>query len=653
MGDREASAVFEAVTPEDVEDFVQDIVESARPHNAQSKLYYSGSIQKDRLGDLEMGSKRIYAGFCQPFAEDELSLLRRFVIADAYARFLRARGEPGELRLAVECLEEGIELEATRRGLSPQDALDEYLGRLRGRFQSLEISCDWDQVVRSSDQDHRLRTQQMFLRLLEEGTVYESGGGADPSQWLARTSRLAERCDRETEASVDWSAEAVGAQRTALGRVDGVEIRAVLPGAGDLVVFTPYGDSIEEATFVAVSPNHPEVEALATVDELARLRDSGGKLTMVQTSLRVALPGVDALLPLVLTRSVDARFGPTAALGVPGRDDVDRRLNAQLKPLRALSMGAVRVRSDPKPATRYRLSDLPVSRDGGGGIPVPIVRCQSCGAVPSPSADLPVEPPEPGGDLGCECPRCGGPARREEASIEPSFAGMWLWPAICSTEDQGWASCQVIWSSEGADRLLQQRLAAHILAGLDRGEPGGDGEPFAGVLMHGALNGEEAEAAINTAGDLDEYVAGTGGDAARLAILSAGSPGRSTHLYAHLLRHAERFIGRVREQVGNCGDHFASGQIDRSTRSRRRLAAWSQVATDRVAMHLEGLEMHKAVYDVMHFQGRIEAFEAICRDHDGPTDSDRDAIAWALVQLGRIGEPLTPHLATELNSGNQ
>ena len=230
---------------------------------------------------------------------------------------------------------------------------------------------------------------------------------------------------------------------------------------------------------------------------------------------------------------------------------------------------------------------------------------------------------------------------------------MWMWPSICSAEDRGWARCQVIWSGEGGDQLLQQRLAAHILASLDQSEPNGEGGAFAGVLVHGSLDGGEAEAAIKSAGDFDEYVAGAGGDAARLAILNAGAPGRPTHLYPHLLRHAERFVERVRKQIDAYGDHLPSGQIDRSTRSRRRLAAWSKIAADKVAMHLEGLEMHKAVYDVMHFQRRIEAFEGTCLGSGGLADGDRGAIAWALVQLGRISEPLTPHLTAELNSGNQ
>lgn len=598
----------------------------------------------------ESGAQWIYAGFCRPFTEDELGLIRRLLIADSYGRFLRGRGHPAQFKLAVECFGEAVEREAAQRGLTPPAAVKEYLGQMENRCRSLDISCDWDQVVLSSGPDHRLRTQAMFLELLEQGLVYESGHDADRPQWAVRTSRFAEQCELDAAALPGWSEEAAETQRAAVGRVDGVEIRAVLPGAGDLVVFTPHADSIEQAEFVAVSPNHPQIGVLATDAELAELRDAGGGTVFVQTSRQVAVPGVGKFLSLVVTPSVDARFGPTAVLGVPDRDETDRTIMDRLKPLSGLSLGAVRVRSERKPAARYRLSDLRISREGAWGAPIPIVRCERCGTVPSPPARPPVEAFEPAADRVCNCPACGGPAERDEASLDWTFGSMWLWPSICSPENGDWAECQVIWSRDEGDQLLQQRLAARIRASLDSGGANGAGDPFSGAVMVGSLGGQAEEEGIATEIDLDEYIASAGGDAARLAILNAGSPSRSTHLYPHLLRHAERFVAAVQTQAGAYRDRPAPERIDPATRSRRRLAAWVEIAADKVTTHLEQLETHKAVYDVMHLQRRIESFEEARRDNGGLADADRDAIAWALVRLGRLSDPLVPHLAAQLTS---
>jgi leucyl-tRNA synthetase len=600
-------------------------------------------------GDLETGTTPIYAGFCRPFAEDELGLIRRFLIADVQARFLRSQGRSVLFAPAVEAFGEAVELAAAQNGLTPGAAVDEYVGRLQRQLQSLDISCDWQQSVLSSEPDHCLRVQRVFLELMEEGLIYKREHGADSSRWAVRTSHFAERCDFGSTPPAGWSAEAVEMQEAALSRADGVEIRAVIPGTGDLVVFTPHADSVAQAAFVSVSPNHPQIETIATPAELAKLRDARGKTAFVQTSLRVAVPAVDELLPLVLTPDVDTRFGPTAVLGIPDRDETDRKIAAGLKSLPGLSLGTVRVRSEPKPAARFSLPDLTISRKGSWGAPVPIVDCQQCGTVPIPSAELPLSPPEPAGELDCECPRCNGSAKLDGANIDEGFASMWMWPSICAKGDGvQTAQAKVIWSKDGADLLLLQRVAAHLLDKLNQRDSVAEGEPFPTVLMHGSLADDDEETAIDGVSGLEAYVADAGSDVARLAILNAGSPARSTHLYEHLLRHAERFVERVRGQLETYGGRPVPERIDPSTRSRRRLAAWSKIAADKVALHLEHLELHKATYDVMQFHNRIQAFEASCIESGGPSEADRDAIAWALVRLGRMSKPLMPQLGAEL-----
>ena len=77
--------------------------------------------------------------------------------------------------------------------------------------------------------------------------------------------------------------------------------------------------------------------------------------------------------------------------------------------------------------TQYRLRDWGVSRQRYWGCPIPIIKCGSCGPVPVPEDQLPVELPydidfdEPGNPLdrhptwkseGIVCPKCGKPAQR-------------------------------------------------------------------------------------------------------------------------------------------------------------------------------------------------------------------------------------------------
>ncbi len=44
---------------------------------------------------------------------------------------------------------------------------------------------------------------------------------------------------------------------------------------------------------------------------------------MVQTGALATVPGVAGMLPIVISPLVDARYGPTAVLGIPERDPTD------------------------------------------------------------------------------------------------------------------------------------------------------------------------------------------------------------------------------------------------------------------------------------------------------------------------------------------
>lgn len=577
--------------------------------------------------------------------------------------------------LGVESFGEATELEADRRGVSLALLVEKHLDRLRRRFEGLQISCDWDRTIISTNGEHCLRTQVMFLELLERDLIYRRDppdGSDSASGWALRSSRFTAKCDLDS-APPGWTVEAVASQREALGAVDGIEIRAVIPGVGDIVVFSPHSDAIAQAKFIAVSPNHPEIETLAGPAELARACNHSEN-GAIPTPLQVAVPGVGELLPLVLTRSVDDRFGPTAAIGIPERDEVDREIAERLRPSAGMSLGAMRVSSKPSPAKRYRLPDLPVAGKAQRGTPVPIVHCRQCGPIPIPSAELPLLRPEPVGATETgdapastepperECPQCGGPAKQDPASIEWSFDSMWMWPSICSRQGnesaaspglEGWPPASlVVWGATESEQLLWQRMAGHIANSLSPGQAADQSEPFARVLVHGTLAGDAGKAALGEIDDLDQCIARSGPDVARFAILNAGAVGRSTGIYEHLIRHAERFVEETLKWVEaiEARDGPVPAEIDPSTRSRRRLAAWSKLAGEKVASNLERLEIHKAAYALTLFQQRIATFQSDCLENGELDEADRDAIAVALVRFGRVAEPIVPGLASRIET---
>jgi leucyl-tRNA synthetase len=550
-------------------------------------------------------------------------------------------------------------------------------------------------------------------------------------QWYLRVSAYVPENDRRLAELENWDENSLASQRFVLGRVDGVEVDLPTADGGALTVFTPHADALELARFVLVSPKHPGVEAWATDPEVSmRLEElrSGGlergsrdaeAIPLIDTGSWLPSPSGGEPLPVVISPVVDGRFGATAALGIPERDHADEviaeRLAAGAAASSARSSSAASSAAPspagalvPRPAVRYRADDFSISRQRSWGTPIPIVYCDSCGAVPVPREQLPVLLPQDIAPTGAgnplaesrefvetTCPSCDGPARRETDTLDCHFDALWLWIPACvpaearaeSLEDilalpdlRHWLPCgRVVAGSDSGNFVFDQRIVTKALRDIGPLAFLSDGEPFAGCLFHEMVisEGRKMSKHLGNVVDPDSLVERFGADTVRLAVLYAARPQRSLNWSDSAVLRCHRFLTQVWEyslsrlaaaQALADGEELAAGETvghgeavadgegagrepvkDTSEHLRRRLAKWCETAVEKVTEDMEAIELHSAVRNVMRLFERIKDFEKrVLARQAQLSRADSEALIDALALLAQMLGPFVPHLAEEL-----
>ncbi len=667
----------------------------------------------------------VFAGCPFTSGDAHMGHIRSYTIADAYARFLRARGRAVLFSLGFDSFGLPAELEALRRGISPQQWVARCCERMRGQFEALGYSCDWERTFVSSEPEHYRWTQWLFLAMLERGLVYRREAQVSwcdscqtvlatlqaedgtcwrchsevrfvrLPQWFMRITAYAQDNERGLESLPGWDKAAVGSQRAVLGRVDGVELDAATFDGGALTVFTPHPEALAQAAFVALSPSHPDVDRWiaepAVAEQLAGMREAGWRredreaeqVPVVQTGALVTVPGVAGMLPIVISPLVDARFGPTAALGIPELRP-DRRLD---RPAATCAVGGrVEGRQGLRhPATgralpRPRLRDLTPARVGGADPADPLPRVRDgaralrgpAGAAPRGPADhrrprQPArEPPRLPRDLLPALRRPGEERdghdrlpRRRDVDVDADLRAPRgpLHADVQSPRIRPLAAGR-------ADRLGRGRRRIHVRPAPRRQGPAGPRpaaplparEPFTKALMHQMirLEGRKMSKHLGNVVDPNELVATVGADTVRLAVLHAASPGRIFNWNEQPVRYCQIFLkklfGYAEGRLRAWGPKGGEARIDTSEKLRRRLANWCAVACAKVAENFEGLEMQRAAHNTMLLLTRIQDFEQRALHQRGGElePADREAIVAALLLLTQMLAPLTPHIAEEL-----
>jgi leucyl-tRNA synthetase len=272
-------------------------------------------------------------------------------------------------------------------------------------------------------------------------------------------------------------------------------------GMGEVEVYTTRPDTLFGAAFVALAPDHPLAKAAADKNpKLARFceecRHMGTSVAELETAEKQGFDtGIRAVhpfdkswtLPVYVANFVLMDYGTGAIFGCPSGDQRDldfaRKYDLPFAPVilpagadaqtfaikdKAFDGDGTMINSTfldgmpiadafeetakrlekAKLATKpvgtrkvnYRLRDWGISRQRYWGCPIPVIHCKSCGVVPVPDKDLPVELPDdatfdkPGNPLDrhptwkhVKCPSCGEDAVRETDTMDTFVDSSWYY----------------------------------------------------------------------------------------------------------------------------------------------------------------------------------------------------------------------------------
>ncbi|HHL42607.1 MAG TPA: leucine--tRNA ligase, partial [Hellea balneolensis] len=348
-----------------------------------------------------------------------------------------------------------------------------------------------------------------------DGKGWRSGAEVETrelDQWFFKITNYADDLYFALDGLKRWPEKVRTMQKNWIGRSEGAQFKFKFAGQNpkgfdSIDVYTTRPDTLFGASFVALAYDHPLIKSLMSenpaLQELAKLCTSMGSTEEaiekaeklgVDTGLRVQHPFDENMtLPVYAANFVLMGYGTGAIFGCPAHDQRDldfaRKYDLPVTPVvlpegedaNSYTIGdeaytgegtifnsgfldglgkteaiktAIAKLEDMGIGTKqitYRLRDWGVSRQRYWGCPIPIIHCQTCGAVPVPITDLPVELPEdvsfdkPGNPLErhpswkhVDCPQCNKPARRETDTLDTFADSSWYFARFAggNTDDR-------------------------------------------------------------------------------------------------------------------------------------------------------------------------------------------------------------------------
>lgn len=585
--------------------------------------------------------------------------------------------------------------------------------------ESLQWWCPVDKTVLANEQ-------------VESGKCWRCGSDVEKKalkQWFFKITDYADRLAQDLD-DVNWTDSIKNMQRNWIGRSSGAEITwAVCDNDGNedgttFKTFTTRKDTLPGVTFIVIAPESPELDALTTEDHHARVhsyRQDAARLTDVERQESKDKSGVftgkyaknpfnGAVVPIYAANYVLANYGTGIVMGMGGHDERDREFSLKhdipvilttqvpaeyedvtstkvwtgtgkqintgegydgLENKEAGKRIFEKIVADgtAKEQINYKIRDWLISRQRYWGAPIPIIHCESCGAVPVPEDQLPVVLPEmesfePSGDgrsplarvedwVNVTCPKCGGKAQRETDTMDGFACSSWYFLRFADPHNNEQAFDQekikrwlpVDDYIGGAEHAVMHLLYARMWTKVMNDEGLIDfNEPFKTLRNHGMILAPDGQKMSKSKGNTIEpdvlIEQGYGADSIRIMELFIGPWNQAVNWSVEGMGGSFRFLQRVWALVQDF-NAVEEGQVAEQ-QSEKELLRATHKAIKTVSTDLESMSFNTAIAALMEFVNDLYKVKA--KDHFVYQDAWRNALE-SLVQLLA---PFAPHITEEL-----
>lgn len=267
---------------------------------------------------------------------------------------------------------------AMKTGNNPKDFTAHNIKNFKRQIQSLGFSYDWSREVNTTDPEYYKWTQWIFEQLYKKGLAYEKetlvnwapdlmGGtvvaneevvngkterGGFPvyrkpmKQWILKITAYADRLIDDLDL-VDWPDSIKEMQKNWIGRSIGTSVFFDVEDSDQKIeIFTTRADTLYGATYLVISPEHPLVDQLTTLESKAAVEEYkqavATKSDLERTDLNKDKTGVftgsyavnpvnGKKIPIWIADYVLASYGTGAVMAVPAHDPRDYEFARKFK----------------------------------------------------------------------------------------------------------------------------------------------------------------------------------------------------------------------------------------------------------------------------------------------------------------------------------